>query len=299
MSVYSAQILVTVLLFVLLALLVWSTWRLSPTFAVGTLVTLGLTSDLLWHGLSIGLGVSTVAGLIGSLAVLWAFTRSWYLRWGIVALAGLTYAVISDMFLPMGFAVLAGTLALAPLLRRAGALIWRSALVGGAVSAVWVVGYALGLATRYVWIGIAGPGWDSLTAIGDNASYFLSTSPHQAAVALLSQVMLGWLSVGFMQVGLMLAFGVIGWSLAKGGAAGALRMSTLAALIPFFFGVAWLAIWGGHTQHLFVNVLLSIMLLSLLMASEIARHSAGRADSQPMTGAERPVPDGAELEPSS
>lgn len=307
MSVYSAQILVTLLLFGLLAFLIWSTWRLSPTFALGSLVILGLTSDLLWHGLSIGLGVSTVTGLAGSLAVLWAFRRGWYLRWAIVALAGLSYAVISDMFLPMAFAILSGTLALAPLLRQATALSWKSALVGGVVSAVWVVGYVIGLATRYVWIGLVGPGWDSLISIGDNASYFLSASPQEPVIMLLSQLMGSWLSVGFMQVGLTLAFAIFGWSLAKGGASGALRASTLVALIPFLFGVAWLAIWGGHTMHLFVNVLLSIMLLSLLMASEVARHSArafgdepdDQREGQPITGADRPVPEGAEFEPSS
>ena len=125
MSYAMVQVLMTAALVGLLALIAWQAWRYSPTFAVGLVVVLGLASDLLWQGMSPGVGVSSVVGLCGAVAVQWAFARGWQGRWGVAALAGLAYAATAQMHIPMAFAMLCGMLAMVPLLGRVGAVGWR------------------------------------------------------------------------------------------------------------------------------------------------------------------------------
>ena len=83
-----------------------------------------------------------------------------------------------------------------------------------------------------------------------------------------------WFAYGWLQIGLMIVFGVIGWSLAKGGSQGWRSTEVLLAIAPASVGVLWLMVWGHHTQHLFVNVLVSMILLNVLFAVEAARRRA-------------------------
>ena len=80
-----------------------------------------------------------------------------------------------------------------------------------------------------------------------------------------------WLGVGWMQVGLMFFFLIIGWLLAQqsGGAFWSVRV--LVTLLPSLLGVMWLVLWAGHTNHTFVNVLPATMLLNLVFTLELAR----------------------------
>lgn len=271
MSFNSLQILVSIGLALFVMLTAIRVWRYSPTLSVGLLVIVVMASDLLWHGMSVGLGISSLTGLIGAFAILVAFEKCSSFAWGVVASAGVAYAVVSDMFLPMAFAVLSAVLAMTPLLTNRDLPPRRQAMRGGLVVTVWIGGYLLGLLSRYAWIGVAGPGWDSLRGIATNASGFMSATVQEPFIMVLYQVMNSWFGVGFMQIGLAIATGVLGWSLARGGIRAFRSQTSLLTLMPFLATLVWLLVWGGHTAHLFVNVLLAISLFSLLFVSEFAR----------------------------
>jgi hypothetical protein len=83
-----------------------------------------------------------------------------------------------------------------------------------------------------------------------------------------------WFAYGWLQIGLWFAFIIIGWSLAKGGARGWRGLEVFVAGLPLMAGVLWLLVWGRHTQHLFVNVLVSMIVLNVLFIFEVARRRA-------------------------
>ena len=99
----------------------------------------------------------------------------------------------------------------------------------------------------------------------------MTTSAIQPFHQLVGLVMKTWLDVGWMQVGLMMTFGVMGWLVAKGAFAGLANQQVALSLTPMLLGVGWLIIWAGHTNHTFVHVLLSAMLVNLLFSLDYAR----------------------------
>ena len=271
----TVQVLVTLTLVVLLAVIAWRARHSSKTFAVGLVVILGFGSDLLWQGMSPGVGVSSVVGLAGALGVQEAFTRGWAARWGVVALAGFTYASTAQMHIPIAFAVMVGMVAMLHLLGRTSPVDWRLYMVGAVATVVWVGGYVIGLLTRYLWIAMNRGGISSVTGeVGTNSPYFLSESLSQALNGLLALLMRTWFAYGWLQIGLWFAFIIIGWSLAKGGARGWRNPEVFVAGLPLMAGVLWLLVWGRHTQHLFVNVLVSMIVLNVLFSLEVARRRA-------------------------
>ena len=266
------QVIMSAALVGLLLILGWQAWRFSRTFAVGIVAILGLGSDLLWQGMSPGVGVSSVIGLVGAVGVQQAFMRGWSGRWGVVMLAGLAYAATAQMHIPIAFAIMAGLMAMLPLLGRRGPVGWRPYAVGAVSTVLWVGGYSLGLITRYVWIAVNRGGVSSVTGeVGSNSPYFLSENLLQAFHALVTLLMRTWFAYGWLQVGLWVAFAVIGWSLAKGGARGWRSAEVAVASLPLLAGVLWLVVWGRHTQHLFVNVLVSMIVLNVLFSIEASR----------------------------
>jgi hypothetical protein len=271
-SVYVWQLFLTGLLALLLALLILHTWRFSRTFSLGVAVSTLMTTDLVWQGLSVVHGVSASIGLLFTLLAGIAFSRRWPARWGIVVLAGATYAMVAQMLIPMAFAILISMMAMLPILRTRTAWNWRQVLVGPLAGCTWVGGYVLGLLSRYVWVATFGPGLDELRAeVNGTSGVFLTKSlldPFYQVVGLLTKT---WLNVGFMQVGLMLFFLVLGWSLARGGASGYFSKAALVSLSPTIIGISWLLVWATHTNHTFVHVLLAMILLNVLFASEVGR----------------------------
>ncbi len=272
MSVHAAQILLTALLALLVTVLFVRTRRFSKTLSVGLLVTLVLTSDTLWQGLSLIHGISTSVGLTGVIAAQIAFERGWRFRWAVVALGGFAYAVTAQMLVPMAFAVLAGVMAMLPVLRPGPVVTSRRVAVGFLASATWVGGYVLGLGSRYVWVATFGPGLDELRAeISTTAGGFASDTLISPFHGVLGLLMKTWFQQGWMQVGLLVAFLVMGWSLGRGASRHLLEWPVLVSLAPLTFAVAWLGAWGYHTNHTFVHFLLAIMLFAVMFSIEVAR----------------------------
>lgn len=271
MSVQVFQIVLTVVLVMLLIAVIASVYRTSAPLGVGVAFVLIGTSDLAWQGLSLVHGVSSSIGLIGVLGVLIAFRRQWVARWGVVGLAGFTYASTAQMLTPIAFAILSGVFAMLPLLVKQSSA-WNAAR-GLGVGVLWIVGYGVGLASRYLWVATIGPGLDQIQGelSGSAQGIYMTTSAIQPFHQLVGLVMKTWLGVGWMQVGLMMTFGVMGWFVAKGafGNLGSQRVAL--TLTPILLGVGWLAIWAGHTNHTFVHVLLAAMLVNLLFSLDYAR----------------------------
>lgn len=271
LSVQAAQVLLVGAIALLIAIISVRVWRISRALGVGTAVILLLTSDLTWQGLSLVHGVSSTVGLLGVLATQIAFSRDWSGKWGVVLLSGFAYAATAQMLIPMAFAILCGVMAMLPLLR--GTLTRVGSWIGLISGVTWVGGYAMGLASRYIWVAVAGPGLGQIQGeLRGSAQeiYFTEavSQPFYAAVGLLMKT---WFAAGWMQVGLMIAFGVFGWILGRGGAAGLLHRQVLITASPILIGVAWLLVWAGHTNHTFVHVLLCAMLLCALFSADYAR----------------------------
>jgi hypothetical protein len=272
MSVFAWQILLTVILLLVMAFLVVRSWRLSRTFAVGLATTFFMTTDLLWQGMSPLHGVSSSVALVFCTVVLLAFERRWTVRWGLVALGGASYAMVAQLLVPVAFAILTSLLAALPLLRNGWNRSARGMLVAPTAGVLWALGYLLGLLSRYVWVVVFGPGFDTLRGelLGTGGGFITKSfrDPFYQVVGLLTKT---WFGVGWMQAGLMVFFAILGWSLARGGARNFLSKPALVALSPSLLGVTWIAIWAGHTNHTFVHVLLAMMLLNVLFASETSR----------------------------
>ena len=263
------QILLTVVIALLVAVISWRVWRHSKALGVGFAITLALASDLLWHGLSLVHGITATVGLSGVLAVLMSFERRWSARWGVVLLAGFTYAATAQMLIPIAFAILSATVAMLPLLRERPLKLgpWT----GLAVGVGWIMGYGLGLLSRYIWVSTLGPGAAQLSEISGTSQIYLTQTLIQPFHATLGLLMKTWFGVGWMQIGLIAVGATVGWILARGGSRNLLQTDTLIAATPVLLGVGWLVVWAGHTNHTFVNVLLASMLVSVLFAMDYSR----------------------------
>jgi len=269
----AVQILLTVVVALLVAVISWRVWRYSKALGVGFAITLSVASDVLWHGLSLVHGITAAIGLSGVLAILIAFERRWSARWGVVLLAGFTYAATAQMLIPIAFAILSATVAMLPLLADKPSKFgpWT----GLAVGVGWIMGYVFGLLSRYIWVSTLGPGAAQLSEISGTSQIYLTQTLIQPFHATLGLLMKTWLGVGWMQIGLIAVGGTIGWILARGGSRNLLRKDTLIAATPVLFGIGWLVVWAGHTNHTFVNVLLASMLVSVLFTIDYARHRVG------------------------
>jgi hypothetical protein len=272
LPVQAAQVLLILVLVLLIAAITYRVARISMALGVGTAVVLLLTSDLPWQGLSLVHGVSSTIGLAGVLLTQIAFARRWAGRWGVLLVAGFAYAATAQMLTPIAFAIMAAVMAMVPLLRGDKALLgpWQGLLAG----VLWVVGYAAGLASRYLWVAVAGPGLDQIQGELQSSAQdiYLTTTLIQPFHALVGLITKTWLGVGWMQVGLMVAFAVLGWILGTGGARGLRSVQVLVTAAPIMLGFGWLLVWAGHTNHTFVHVLLSAMLLNVLFTVTYARH---------------------------
>ena len=269
-SVQALQIILLILNAVLVVAIIANSYRRSRSFGVGLAFVLLMTSDLLWHGLSLVHGWSSLVGLIGLLLTQVSFARSWPARWAIVLLAGFAYAVTAQMLIPMAFAILTGIMAMAPLLngRRMALGPW----LGIVTTTIWVAGYVVGLASRYAWVEFQGPGIEVIQGeLQATGSGYATSSPSQPFLALVGLLTKTWLGVGWMQIGLMLAFGSLGWILARGGSQSLIRRDTLISALPIAAGLLWLLVWAGHTNHTFVNVLLAAMLAAVLFSVSYSR----------------------------
>ena len=271
MSVQAFQVVLTVVLAVLLIAVIASVYRVSAPLGVGVAFVLIGTSDLAWQGLSLVHGVSSSVGLLGVLMVLFAFKKNWAARWGIAALAGFIYASTAQMLTPIAFAILSAVFAMLPLLLNSASA-W-SAARGLGVGVLWIIGYGAGLASRYLWVATMGPGLEQIRGelTGSAQGIYMTTSAIQPFHQLVGLVMKTWLGVGWMQVGLMMTFGVMGWFVAKGALGGLLNRQVALSLTPILLGVGWLILWAGHTNHTFVHVLLSAMVVNLLFTLDYAR----------------------------
>lgn len=270
-SVQMFQVILTLVLALLLATTLIAVSRVSLPLGVGMAFVLIGTADLAWQGLSLVHGVSSSIGLAGALAVLVAFQRRWSARWGIVALAGFTYASTAQMLTPIAFAILSGVFAMLPLLLKSTST-W-SAARGLGVGTIWVIGYAIGLVSRYLWVATVGPGLDQIQGelTGSAQGIYMTTSAIQPFHQLIGLLGKTWLSVGWMQIGLMMTFAAIGWFVAKGALVGFKDWRVALSLTPILLGIGWLIVWAGHTNHTFVHVLLSAMLVNLLFSLDYAR----------------------------
>lgn len=268
----AVQVLLSIAIALLVTIISWRVWRYSKALGVGIAITLILASDVLWHGLSLVHGITASVGLTGVLAVLISFERRWSARWGVVLLAGFTYAATAQMLIPIAFAILSATVAMLPLLTSRPSKFgpWTGLVVGTG----WIVGYALGLLSRYIWVSTLGPGAAQLSEISGSSQIYLTQTLVQPFHATLGLLMKTWLGVGWMQIGLIVVAGTIGWILARGGSRALLQVDTLIVATPILLGFGWLVVWAGHTNHTFVNVLLASMLVSALFTIDYSRHKA-------------------------
>lgn len=196
---------------------------------------------------------------------------SWRGKWGVFLLNGFVQAATAQVLIPMAFAILCAVAVMLPLLR--GTLTRVGSWIGLISGLTWVVGYALGLAPRYIWVAVAGPWLGQIQGElrGSAPEIYLTESVSQPFYAVVGLLMKTWFAAGWMQVGLLIAFGVFGWILGRGGAVGLLHRQVLITASPILIGVAWLLVWAGHTNHTFVHVLLCAMLLCALFSADYAR----------------------------
>lgn len=290
MSVFWWQILLTAVLMILIVALIWRTTKYSRTLALGTAVICLMVVDFPWQGMAPLHGVSSVFGFMFALLTLAAFERQWRARWAVATLGGVTYAMVAHTLVPAAFAMLVSVMAMLPLLRRSAPSGAGAMWVGVASGLLWFIGYGLATAARAVWVIIWGPGYDELVAewTGTGGGFLTRslTDPVYQFIGLMGKT---WLSVGFMQVGLMLFFAVLGWSLAKGGAPGFRSRLSWIALSPVLLGAGWLTVWAVHTNHTYAHAVPGLMLLTLLFASEAGRVVGSRQYTLVLNGSSRGV----------
>ena len=270
MSVYWWQVLITVLVVGLLVTIILKLWPYSSAFAVGAGIAFFMMIDFPWQGMAPLHGLSSIFGLSFALLTLVAFERHWIARWGIATLGGVTYAMMAHTLIPMAFAMLTSLMAMAPLLRRQSSA--RNFAVGPAVGLLWVFGYGLATGARALWVATLGPGPQQVVSewTGTSGGFMIRSwiDPFSQTLGLLMKT---WFEAGFMQIGLMAFFLVLGWSLARGGARSLLTSRSLVSLSPTLFGIGWLIVWANHSNHTYVHAVIGVMMLVLLFASETAR----------------------------
>lgn len=273
MSVYWWQILITAVVVGLLAAIIFKLWRYSRALAAGAAIAFCLLIDFPWQGMAPLHGLSSVFGLMFALLTLVAFERQWVVKWGIATLGGVTYAMMAHTLIPMAFAMLTSIMAMAPLLRRPSTV--RELLVGPIAGALWISGYIVATAARALWVATLGPGPQQVLSewTGTSGGFMIRSwiDPFSQTLGLLMKT---WFEAGFMQIGLMVFFLILGWSLAKGGARGLLRREALVALSPGLFGIGWIIVWSNHSNHTYVHGVLGVLLLMGLFGSEMARSVA-------------------------
>lgn len=270
LTVFWWQVLLTVLIVGLLVAIVLKLWTYSRAFAVGAAIAFFLMIDFPWQGMAPLHGLSSSFGLAFALVTLIAFERNWVAKWGIATLGGVTYAMMAHTLIPMAFAMLTALMAMTPVLRRTSSA--RDFGVGIAVGVLWLFGYVLATGARALWVATLGPGPQQVTAewTGTGGGFLVSSwvDPFSQTLGLLMKT---WFEAGFMQIGLMAFFLVLGWSLARGGARNFTTRRALIALSPATLGVAWLIVWANHSNHTYVHAVLGLLLLVVLFASEVAR----------------------------
>jgi len=275
LSVHVFQILLISLLGLLSILITWRLFMISRQMGVAYFIVAFFITDTPWQGLSLVHGISTSIGLGGVLLSLIAFERSWTARWAVVLTAGFAYAVVAQMLVPMAFAIQTGVVVICVLVLRNRQFIVRMAFLGASMSALWVVGYGLGLVSRYIWVAFWGPGWAVVSGeVSGTSGLYRSSALSDPFYALVGLLMKTWLNVGWMQVGLFVAFGLVGWMLAKGSVRNLLRPVALITLMPSLLGVGWLAYWSFHTNHTFVHALLAAIFFNVFLYLEVSKTSA-------------------------
>ena len=270
MSVYWWQILITAVVVGLLIAIILKLWKLSRVLAIGTAIAFFMMIDFPWQGMAPLHGLSSIFGLSFALLTLVAFERRWIARWGIATLGGVTYAMMAHTLIPMAFAMLTSLMAMAPLLRRQSSA--RNFAVGPAVGLLWVFGYGLATGARALWVATLGPGPQQVVSewTGTSGGFMIRSwiDPFSQTLGLLMKT---WFEAGFMQIGLMAFFLVLGWSLARGGARDFLKKKALVAMSPGLLGIGWLTVWANHSNHTYVHGVLGALLVVVLFATEVAR----------------------------
>jgi len=270
MSVFWWQVLITVAVVGLLGAIILKLWGYSRVFALGAAIAFFLMIDFPWQGMAPLHGLSSIFGLTFALFTLLAFERQWAVRWGIATLGGVTYAMMAHTLIPMAFAMLISIMAMTPLLHRQSTV--REFLAGPAAGVLWVFGYVIATAARAIWVATLGPGPQQVVSewTGTSGGFMIRSwiDPFSQTLGLLMKT---WFEAGFMQIGLMAFFLVLGWSLARGGARNFTTRKALIALSPAALGVAWLIVWANHSNHTYVHAVLGLLLLVVLFASEVAR----------------------------
>lgn len=272
-TVFWWQVLITAVVVGLLVAIILKLWGYSRVFALGAAIAFFLMIDFPWQGMAPLHGLSSIFGLTFALLSLVAFERQWTARWGIATLGGVSYAMMAHTLIPMSFAMLISIMAMTPLLHRRSSV--REFLAGPAAGILWVFGYVIATAARAVWVATLGPGPQQVVSewTGTSGGFMIRSwiDPFSQTLGLLTKT---WLEAGFMQIGLMAFFFVLGWSLACGGAHAFFTPRSLIALSPGILGVAWLVVWANHSNHTYVHGVLGVILLVVLFASEAARSSA-------------------------
>jgi hypothetical protein len=253
--------LVTLTILALVGILCALSWAMTRWLAVGLAVFFLVLTDTPYQGLSVSHGMSTAAGILGAIATLLIARRYPGLVLGTAAAAGVLYALIAQLYVPVEFAILTAVVVMSVALGD-----WSSRMrwlrLGAIASVTWIAGYAFAMIVRFIWIALA-EGVDASTSEGSTAATTRLTSdllqPIRTVVwNLISVQMLEWKvrELGLVMFVAMAAF-LLGfarrWALA--------RREVLWALVPTLLAAMWIMTFGGHNGHGWVvNVLYAVLL---------------------------------------
>jgi len=282
MNIEVLRLLVTLALLALIGILCVITWSQSRWLSAGFAVFFLILTDTPYQGLSVSHGISTAVGIAGVIAALVVSRRHPRFVFGTAAAAGVLYALVAQLYVPMEFAVLTAVAVMAMALKLQSER-RRWLWTGAAVSVSWIAGYAFAMVVRFVWIALA-QGADASAEEGSTAAATRLTSsilqPIRTVVwNLISIQMLEWKvrAIGLMVFIAMAAF-LLGyarkWVLAPS--------EVLIGLIPTGLTALWLQTFGGHNGHGWVvNVLYAVLMNAyfiILLNASVARTHQSRSD---------------------
>jgi len=275
LSVQQYQLAISFALVLLCGMIAWIGWRRSPLIGLGFLATFAMTSDFLWQGFSPLHGVSSIVGLVGSLMVYVSFKRDWSTRWGWLIVAGMGYAIVAHTLIPMAFLLLTFMMAAIASPTSVEQSVSRRLVAPLGYPLLWLAGYGIGSASRWVWTVTLGPGLETLQEeFSYSSDKFITTSPIDPFYQLVGLLTKTWLEVGVMQVGLIVMGLIIGASIGSQMSATRRRSTLLINLAPLIYPLGWLSAFAFHTNHTYVHAVLAMMLMLVLFAFEQNRLAA-------------------------
>ena len=255
------RFIVTLVILALVGVICALIWRDSRWLSVGLAVFFLLLTDTAYQGLSVSHGMSTAVGIIGVIATLLVARRIPKLVPGAAAAAGVLYALVAQLYVPVEFAILTAVAVMAVALGDTTTRV-RWLRLGALSSVTWLAGYAFAMIVRFIWIALAA-GLDASTSEGSTAAGTRLTSdllqPIRTVVwNLISIQMLEW-KVRMLGLVLLIGLGAYILGVARRWALG--WPEVLPVLVPIALAALWLQTFGGHNGHGWVvNVLYAVLM---------------------------------------